>query len=307
MPLAHPFIDVSPQVEAALHTQQAVVALESTLIAHGMPWPQNIETGQLLEDTIRKMGAVPATIAIISGRIKVGLSEAELELLAQNPQIVKVSRRDFSLVLSKGMHGATTVAGTMFVAAAVGIKVFATGGIGGVHRGAAESFDISADLTEMARSSVAVVSAGAKSILDLGLTLEYLETQGVPVYGYQTDSFPAFYTAESRFGVDARIDDAESLAHLLATKWQLGLEGGVLIANPIPQAFALPAVAVEEAITQAMEEATQAQISGKRITPFLLKRINELTGGLSLNSNIQLVLNNARLASEVAIALANCS
>lgn len=298
------YLDISPEVAAALAEGKPVVALESTIISHGMPWPQNYETARQVEQIIRDAGAVPATIAILNGRLKAGLSDAEIQVLAKAGQdVAKCSRRDLPYVIARGQHGATTVAATMIIADLAGIRVFATGGIGGVHRGAQQSFDISADLQELAHTSVAVICAGAKSILDLALTREYLETQGVPVLGYQTETLPAFYTRDSDETVDYRLDSDAEIADFLAAKWALGLEGGVVIANPIPAEFAMEKVAIDAAIEQALSEAQQQGISGKASTPFLLARVAELTGGDSLASNIQLVFNNARLAAGIATQL----
>lgn len=297
------FLDIAPDVQHALLTGRAVVALESTIISHGMPYPQNVATALQVEDEVRKHGAVPATIAIVGGRLKAGLSREEIEQLGRaGHAVTKVSRRDIPFIVARGTLGATTVAATMVIAAMAGIRVFATGGIGGVHRGAQESFDISADLQELAQTPVAVVCAGAKSILDLRLTLEYLETQGVPVVGYQTDALPAFFTRDSAFKVDYRLDSAAEIAAVLKAKWAMHLKGGMVIANPVPAEFAMPRAAIDQAIDQALQEATQQGIAGKESTPFLLARVCELTGGDSLASNIQLVLNNARLAAAIAIA-----
>jgi pseudouridine-5'-phosphate glycosidase len=299
------FLDIHPEVQHALDNHLPIVALESTIISHGMPWPENAETALKVEQSVREAGAVPATIAIINGRLKAGLSKQDIETLAQaGHSVTKCSRRDLPYVCAKQIHGATTVAATMIVAELAGIKVFATGGIGGVHRGAQQSFDISADLQELATTSVAVICAGAKSILDLALTREYLETHGVPVLGYQSDSLPAFYTRTSNQTVDYNLDSAEEIARFLAVKWQLGLEGGVVIANPIPEEFAMPEAEISKAIEQALKEAEQQGVHGKESTPFLLARVAELTGGDSLASNIELVFNNARLASNIAIELA---
>ncbi len=296
------YLDIHPEVAQALAENRPVVALESTIISHGMPYPQNVETALKVSNTVRESGAVPATIAIIHGRLKVGLEPSEIELLGKaGLSVTKVSRRDIPFVVASGAHGATTVAATMILAEMAGVKVFATGGIGGVHRGAEKSFDVSADLQELAHTSVAVVCAGAKSILDLGLTLEYLETHGVPVIGYQTESLPAFYTQTSNFKVDYRLDSAKAIADVLKAKHTLGLKGGAVIANPIPSQYAMPQQAIDAAINQALREAEQQGIHGKASTPFLLARVCELTGGDSLASNIQLVLNNARLASAIAI------
>jgi pseudouridylate synthase len=300
------YLDISTEVQHALSNGIAVVALESTIISHGMPYPQNVVTAHQVEAQVRAHGAVPATIAIVNGRLKAGLSAADIEQLGvMGRDAVKVSRRDIPFVVAAGKTGATTVASTMIIAAMAGIKVFATGGIGGVHRNAQQTFDISADLQELAQTPVAVVCAGAKSILDLKLTLEYLETHGVPVIGYQTDSLPAFFTRDSEFSVDYRLDTAADIALALHTKWALGLEGGMVIANPIPEAYAMPKEAIAQAVETALNEADAQGIVGKESTPFLLARVCELTGGDSLASNIQLVLNNAALAAQVGKALQN--
>ena len=297
------YLDIHPEVAAALAANQPVVALESTIISHGMPYPQNVETALKVEQEVRKHGAIPATIAIINGRLKAGLSTDDIEQLGKGGHsITKVSRRDLPFMVAQGKTGATTVASTMIIAAMAGIRVFATGGIGGVHRGAEISFDVSADLQELAQTPVAVVCAGAKSILDLGLTLEYLETHGVPVIGYQTAQLPAFFTRGSQFNVDYRLDDAASIAQVMRAKWAMDLKGGMVIANPIPEQYAMPNEIIDAAIEQALAEATAQNISGKQATPFLLARVCELTGGNSLASNIQLVLNNSRLASAIASA-----
>ncbi|HAS64258.1 MAG TPA: pseudouridine-5-phosphate glycosidase [Vibrio sp.] len=295
------YLDIQPEVAMALANNQPVVALESTIISHGMPYPRNVETALLVEQTIRDQGAVPATIAIIGGRLKVGLDEEQIRHLGQaGAAVTKVSRRDIPFIVAGKKDGATTVAATMILAEMAGIKVFATGGIGGVHRGAQETFDISADLQELANTDVAVVCAGAKSILDLALTREYLETQGVPVIGYQTDSLPAFYTRESEHGIDYRLDSAEEIALALKAKWEMALKGGVVVANPIPVEYAMAPELITAAIETALREAEEQGISGKESTPFLLARVCELTGGNSLDSNIQLVLNNARLGADIA-------
>jgi pseudouridylate synthase len=298
------FLDVTPEVQQALRDNKPVVALESTIISHGMPYPQNVATALQVEAEVRAHGAVPATIAIINGRLKAGLSAQEIEALGQRGRdAIKVSRRDIPFVIAAKQMGATTVASTMIVAAMAGIKIFATGGIGGVHRNAQQSFDISADLQELAQTPVAVVCAGAKSILDLRLTLEYLETHGVPVVGYQTDTLPAFFTRESEFPVDYRLDTPLDIARVLYAKWAMGLKGGMVVANPIPDSFAMPRALIDGAIEQALGEATAQGIGGKESTPFLLARVCELTGGDSLAANIQLVLNNARLAAAVGVDL----
>jgi len=298
-------LDLHPEVAAALAAGRPVVALESTIISHGMPWPQNAETALAVEDEVRTHGAVPATMAILDGRLKAGLSRDEIERLARaGPEAAKVSRRDIPIVVARGGTGATTVAATMIIAALAGIRVFATGGIGGVHRGAQTSFDISADLQELARTPVAVVCAGAKSILDLALTLEYLETHGVPVIGYRSDRLPAFYCRDSGLRVDVRLDEPQEIARVMKAKWELGLGGGIVVANPIPEQYALPREVIDRAIEQALSDAHAQGITGKATTPFLLARVNALTGGESLAGNIQLVLNNARLAAAVAAAYA---
>jgi len=297
------FISYSAEVARAREQGQPLVALESTIIAHGMPYPQNLETAHLLEETVRERGAVPATIAVLNGCIRVGLDQAGLEKLARGGDMAKLSRRDLPVVMAQGGNGATTVAATMICAAQAGIRIFATGGIGGVHRGGQESMDVSADLTELSRTSVAVVCAGAKSILDIGRTLEYLETQGVPVIGYRSDEFPAFYTRTSGFPVTARADDVVTLARILETKWALGLSGGVVIANPVPVQAAMDSQVIEAATLKALEEAQKRNIKGKAITPFLLDRLGHLTGGASLQSNIALARNNADLAARVACCL----
>ncbi len=298
------YLDILPEIADALAAGRPVVALESTIISHGMPYPQNVETARRVEQVVRDNGAVPATIAIIDGRLKVGLDSAALEALGKGGHsVTKCSRRDIPFVLASKQMGATTVASTMIVAAMAGIRVFATGGIGGVHRGAQETFDISADLQELAHTNVAVVCAGAKSILDIGLTLEYMETQGVPVIGYQTAELPAFYTRESGFNVDYRLDTPAAIAEALRVKWALGLAGGAVVANPIPAADAMPKADIDAAIEQALQEADDQHITGKASTPFLLARVCELTGGNSLASNIQLVLNNAALGAKIAAAL----
>ncbi|MNK40059.1 Pseudouridine-5'-phosphate glycosidase [compost metagenome] len=293
-----------PEVRDTLDAGKAVVALESTIITHGMPYPENVRTALAVEALIREGGAVPATIAILDGRITVGLTEAQIEDLAQRKDVVKCSRRDLPVVVAKRMTGATTVAGTMIAAAMAGIRIFVTGGIGGVHRGAARTMDVSADLTELARTSVAVVCAGAKSILDLGLTLEVLETQGVPVIGYGTDRFPAFYLRDSGFGAPQRADHPEEVAAILASKWAMGLEGGVVIANPIPEAHALDRNEIEGAIRKALREADAQGIRGKEITPFLLGRLGTITEGRSLEANIALIKANATAGAAIAKALA---
>ena len=298
------FLDIAPEVQLALSEGRPVVALESTIISHGMPYPQNVETALLVEKTIREEGAVPATIAIIGGRLKAGLSEAEIEYLGRKGRgVAKASRRDLSVLTARGADGATTVTTTMIIAHMAGIQVFATGGIGGVHRGAETSMDISADLEELARTPVMVVCAGAKAILDLGLTLEYLETKGVPVIGYGTDELPAFYTRRSGFKVDYRIDTPEELAAAFRASRAMGLGGGMLVTNPIPEKYSMDPDVINAAIDKAVAEASEKGVRGKEITPFLLARVAEITGGESLASNIQLVLNNARLAARTAACI----
>jgi pseudouridine-5'-phosphate glycosidase len=292
---------LSKPVNRARSYKQPIVALESTIITQGMPYPKNVETALQVKRAVIESGATPATIAIINGQLKAGLTDEEITFMGKNAgQFVKTSRRDIPYLVAKKKNGATTVAATMIIAAMAGIKVFATGGIGGVHRGAAQSMDISADLQELARTSVAVVSAGAKSILDLELTREYLETQGVPLIGYGTEELPAFYSRKSGLSVDYRLNTPREVANFLQTKWELGLQGGVVVANPIPEAYEMEYAPINEAIETALKEATDQQIKGKAITPFLLSRIEQLTGGQSLQANIQLVLNNARLAAAIA-------
>ena len=298
------YLDVSPEVAEALKAGKPVVALESTIISHGMPYPKNVETALNVEKVIRDNGAVPATIAIIGGKLKAGLLESEIEYLGNaGHDVTKVSRRDLPVIVSKKMDGATTVATTMMIAAMAGIKIFATGGIGGVHRGAETTMDISADLEELAMTPVMVVCAGAKAILDLGLTLEYLETKGVPVIGYGTEELPAFYSRKSGFKVDYRLDTPEELAGVYFAKQDMGLKGGMLVTNPIPEQFAMDDQVINKAIDQAVAESVEQGIKGKESTPFLLARVAELTGGDSLESNIQLVYNNAKVAAQTAVAL----
>jgi pseudouridine-5'-phosphate glycosidase len=296
-------IQLSPEVAAARAAGRPVVALESTIIAHGMPWPQNLETAREVEDVIRAEGAVPATIAVIGGRIRVGLTAEELQQLAQSPDAMKLSRRDLPFAIATGRLGATTVAATMICAHLAGIEVFVTGGIGGVHRDARETFDISADLQELARTPVAVVCAGAKSILDLGLTLEYLETHGVPVLSVGQDNFAAFFTPDSGLKADFRMDDAASQSRFIRAKWALGLSGGVVVSNPVPAAQAMPREEIDAITAQALAEADAQGVVGKAITPFLLARIKALTGGRSLATNIALVKHNAVVGARLALAL----
>ncbi|MCR5721396.1 MAG: pseudouridine-5'-phosphate glycosidase [Lachnospiraceae bacterium] len=298
------YLDVAPEVKKAIEEGKPVVALESTIISHGMPYPKNVETALNVEKVIRDNGAVPATIAIIGGRLKAGLSKEEIEYLGKTGQkVTKVSRRDLPVIVSKKMDGATTVATTMIIAAMAGIKVFATGGIGGVHRGAETTMDISADLEELAQTPVLVVCAGAKAILDLGLTLEYLETKGVPVIGYGTEELPAFYTRKSGFKVDYRLDTPAEVAAAFVAKKELGMAGGMLLTNPIPEQYAMDDKVINAAIDQAIKESVEQGIKGKATTPFLLARVVELTGGDSLESNIQLVYNNATVAAKTAVEI----
>ena len=295
------YLDIHPDVENAIKNNEPVVALESTIISHGMPYPKNVETALLVEETVRLNKAVPATIAIINGKLKVGLTHDEIEYLATNEEVKKVSRRDLPITVAQKLSGSTTVASTMIIASLAKIAIFATGGIGGVHRGAENTMDISADLEELANTNVCVVCAGAKAILDLGLTLEYLETKGVPVIGYKTSELPAFYSSESGFDVDYKIDSAQEIAEILKTKWDLSLDGGVLVTNPIPVAFELETGVMNDAINQAIIEADNNKISGKKITPYLLSKVNEITQGKSLEANIKLIQNNADLAAKIAL------
>jgi len=296
----HPALTLTDEVRSALASGQPVVALESTIISHGMPYPQNVAMATEVEQIIRDGGAVPATIAVLGGRPRVGLTAADLELLATDPDVTKVSLRDLPYVIARGAHGATTVAATMRLAALAGIRTFVTGGLGGVHRGAPQSFDISADLTELAQTDVAVVSAGVKSILDIGLTLETMETLGVPVISYGTDEFPAFFSRVSGFAAPMRSDSPAELAAIMRTKWELGIRGGLNIANPIPEADEIPAAQIDSIIDRALRDMDAKGIRGKEATPFLLGRIVEITGGESLRANIALVKNNARLGAAIA-------
>lgn len=299
------YLDIHPEVAAAIRAGKPVVALESTIISHGMPYPQNVETALAVENIIRENGAIPATIAIIGGRLKAGLSAEEIEYFGKKGQAIhKASRRDLAVLCAKGEDGATTVATTMMIAHMAGIHIFATGGIGGVHRGAETTMDISADLEELAQTPVMVVCAGAKSILDLGLTLEYLETKGVPVIGYGTAELPAFYTRQSGFGVDYRLDTPAELAAAWRASRDMGLQGGMLVCNPIPEAYSMPKAVIDRAIDTAIAECNEKGIHGKATTPFLLARVAELTGGDSLASNIRLVFNNAKVAAQTAVAYA---
>lgn len=301
------YLDVNPVVKEALEKGASVVALESTIISHGMPYPKNVETAMAVEDVIRKHGAVPATVGIIGGRIKVGLTPEEIEYMAKAPNVLKVSRRDFPLVVSQRLDGATTVAGTMIAAKMAGIRMFVTGGIGGVHRGAGESFDISADLEELKMTDVVVVCAGVKSILDIGATLEYLETSGVPVISYGTDEFPAFYSRRSGFKTECALGEPAQIASLINTKYDMGLRGGVLVAVPIAEADEIPYDKMESVIEKALSECKENKITGKRITPFLLDRVKQLTDGHSLEANIRLVLNNAEVGARIAVEAAKCA
>lgn len=295
------YLDIHPEVESAINDKLPIVALESTIISHGMPYPKNIETAKNVEETVRTNNAVPATIAIIQGRLKVGLTSKEIEFLATNNKVKKVSRRDLAVTVSQQLSGSTTVASTMIIANLAKIPVFATGGIGGVHRGAENTFDISADLEELSRTNVCVVCAGAKAILDLGLTLEYLETKGVPVLGYKTSELPAFYSSKSGFNVDYRIESPLDIAEILKTKWGLSINGGVLVTNPVPKSFELDSIVMNDAINKAINDSNKEKITGKEITPYLLSKINEITKGKSLDANIRLIENNAALAAKIAI------
>ena len=295
-------LDISKEIKNAIELGHPIVALESTIISHGMPYPQNLETACLVEKIIRKENAVPATIAILEGRIKIGLSQNEIEIFSQRSDVEKVSRRDLPIVISQRKTGGTTVAATMICAKLAGIKVFATGGIGGVHRESDKTMDISADLIEFSRSNVAVVCAGIKSILDIPRTLEYLETHGIPVIGYQTQDFPAFFCTSSGYLAQTRLDSPEDIARCMKTKWDLGLKGGLVVGNPIKSEFSLDQNIIEEAISNALKEASIKNIVGKNVTPFLLRKINNLTKGESLKSNISLICNNARLGAKISVA-----
>lgn len=298
------YLDIQPEIAEAIKEGKPVVALESTILSHGMPFPENVEFAHKVEKIVRGEGAIPATTAIIDGKLKVGLSSDELDLMCRAENVGKVSRRDVAVYLATGMNGATTVATTMLIAAMAGIRIFATGGIGGVHRGGEDSMDISADLQELANTPVAVVCAGAKMILDLGRTLEYLETQGVPVLGYQTDEFPAFYCSKSGYKLDYNAESPEIIAKIMKTKWDLGLKGGLVIGNPIPEEFALDFDWMNGVIDAALKKADDLGIRGKYITPFLLAEIKDMTEGVSFASNLELAYNNARLASRIAKAYA---
>jgi pseudouridine-5'-phosphate glycosidase len=296
------YITLSEEVRIAKEQGKPIVALESTIISHGMPYPQNVKTAREVEQIIRDNGAVPATIAIVDGKIKIGLSDEELEMFGKSTDVAKASRRDLAYLLATKKLGATTVAATMICAEAAGINIFVTGGIGGAHRGAETTMDISADLEELGQTNVAVICAGAKSILDLGLTMEYLETKGVPVIGYQTDVLPAFYTRNSEFSVNFRADDAETIASTLKVKWDLNLKGGAVIANPIPEEFAMDEKTITNVIEAALKEAEEKHISGKNVTPFLLGKVKDLTEGKSLDANIALVKNNAVVGAQIAVS-----
>lgn len=299
------YLSYSAEVQEAMATGRPIVALESTIISHGMPYPKNVETAREVEQIIRENGAVPATIALIDGQIKIGLSDEELEMFGNSQGVAKASRRDLGYLIATKQLGATTVAATMICADLAGIRIFVTGGIGGVHRGAETTMDISADLEELAKTNVAVVCAGAKSILDIGLTMEYLETKGVPVVGYETDVLPAFYTRRSEFPINFRADDPETVADMLRVKWDLGLQGGAVIANPIPEKDALDEAFINGIIQEALKEAQEKNISGKDVTPFMLGKVKDLTEGKSLDANIALVKHNAKIGTQIAIAFAN--
>jgi pseudouridylate synthase len=294
------YVQISEEITTAIDEKIPVVALESTIISHGMPYPRNFETAMEVESAVRNNGAIPATIAIIRGVIKIGLTNADIEFLSSDKNILKASRRDIPVIISQKLSASTTVSATIICANLASLKIFATGGIGGVHRNASETFDISADLTELANTNIAVVSAGVKSILDIGRTLEYLETLGVPVIGYNSDEFPAFFTRESGYKVNYRINSAREIAEVIKTKWNLGLKGGVLIANPIPEEYSIDKKESDSAIEKAIQSADKKGIKGKEVTPFLLSEVNKITGGSSLEANIRLVQNNAKLAADVS-------
>ena len=296
------YLSVTPEIREAIAAGKPVVALESTILSHGMPYPQNVEFAHKVEQIVRGEGAIPATTAIIGGRLKVGLTSEELEIMCKAENVGKVSRRDVSTYLATGMTGATTVATTMMIASMAGIRFFATGGIGGVHRGAEKTMDISADLQELANTPVCVVCAGAKSLLDLGLTLEYLETMGVPVLGLRTDELPAFYCRTSGFKLDYNCESEETVAKIMKTKWELGLKGGAVVGNPIPEEYALDYNEMEKVITKAIDMANEQGVHGKALTPFLLSHIKDMTDGVSFASNLQLAYNNAVAASRIAVA-----
>ena len=295
------YLSITPEIKEALETGKPVVALESTILSHGMPYPENIEFAHKVEEVVRNESAIPATLAIMDGKLKVGLNAEELEIMCKAENVAKASRRDVAVYLATKQTAATTVATTMIIASLAGIRIFATGGIGGVHRGATETMDISADLQEFANTPVCVVSAGCKSILDIGLTLEYLETFGVPVLGYKTSEFPAFFSDTSGFGVDYKVDGPSQVAEILKTKWDLGLKGGALVCNPIPHEYSMDHNIIDKAIDKALEMAKEKGIRGKATTPFLLATIKDLTGGESFASNLQLAYNNAKVASQIAV------
>ncbi len=300
-----PSLVIHPEIQQALSMNKPIVALESTIIAHGMAYPQNVETARAVERIVRDEGAIPATVAIIGGKISIGLDDVTLEMLGSSREVKKASRRDIPIITARGLDGATTVSATMFCASLAHISVFVTGGIGGVHRGASSTFDVSADLTELARTPVAVVCAGAKSILDLSLTLEKLETYGVPVLGYQSDEFPSFYSRKSGLSVDYRVDSPEEVAAIMNMKWSLGLEGGIVVANPIPESDEIPGEEMERFIKKALDDAEALGVKGKTLTPFLLDRLYHLTKGKSLETNIALVKHNARIGARIAVAYGN--
>lgn len=296
------YLSVTPEIAEAVAAGKPVVALESTILSHGMPYPDNVEFAHKVEEIVRGEGAIPATTAIIGGKLKVGLTAEELEIMCKADGVGKVSRRDVAVYLATGMTGATTVATTMMIAAMAGIRFFATGGIGGVHRGAEKTMDISADLQELSNTPVCVICAGAKSLLDLGLTLEYLETQGVPVLGLRTDELPAFYCRKSGFKLDYNCESEELVARIMKTKWDLGLKGGAVVGNPIPEEYGLDPVKMEKVISEAIAQANAEHIHGKALTPFLLAHIKDMTGGVSFEANLQLAYNNAHAASKIAVA-----
>ena len=297
------YLKFSDEVQHAIEAEIPIVALESTIISHGMPYPENLNTAKEVERIVSEEGAMPATIAIIDGEICIGLSEEQMQFLATEKNIVKASRRDLPVVISKKLHASTTVAATMICANLAGIEIFVTGGIGGVHRDAEKTFDISADLQELAKTNVAVISAGAKAILDLKLTMEYLETMGVPVLSYQSDEFPAFYTRHSGIPANYRVETPEEIARIIHAKWELGLEGGLIIGNPVPAEDSMDPAGMRKAVDVALREAYEKGVEGKDVTPFLLDRMKVLTKGESLESNIALIKNNARLGAQIAVAL----
>lgn len=299
--MSNDYLNIHPEIQEAINNNKPIVALESTIISHGMPWPKNVETAMMVEDTVRQEGAIPATIAIRDGKCLIGLSTESLEYFGKAKEVWKVSLRDMPFVISNRLPGATTVAATMRIASMAGIKIFATGGIGGVHREAENTMDISADLTEMSNTDVAIVSAGVKSILDIGLTLEYLETMGIPVITYGQDEFPSFYSAKSGFKSPLRIDETNQIASMLKVKWELGLKGSVLIANPVPKQFEVDSTLIEIYIKNALEDAAKNKVKGKDVTPFILKVIAEKSNGESLEANIALIKNNAKLAAKIAV------